>query len=87
MDPVVQVKDLETTFFLKSGPFRAVNRISYSINQGETLGIVGESGCGKSVTSLNAQVKSQMAKPCYTAKIFLNLTNPKWKLFVAAKWP
>ncbi len=53
MNPVVQVKDLETTFFLKSGPFRAVNRISYDINQGETLGIVGESGCGKSVTSFS----------------------------------
>ena len=53
MNPVVQVKDLETTFFLKSGPFRAVNRISYSINQGQTLGIVGESGCGKSVTSFS----------------------------------
>jgi peptide/nickel transport system ATP-binding protein len=53
MNPVVQVKDLETTFFLKSGPFRAVNKISYEINQGETLGIVGESGCGKSVTSFS----------------------------------
>ncbi|MEQ1723900.1 MAG: ABC transporter ATP-binding protein, partial [Pseudobdellovibrio sp.] len=53
MKPVVQVKDLETTFFLKSGPFRAVNRISYEINKGETLGIVGESGCGKSVTSFS----------------------------------
>lgn len=53
MNPVVQIKDLETTFFLKSGPFRAVNRISYSINQGQTLGIVGESGCGKSVTSFS----------------------------------
>ncbi len=53
MNPVVQVKDLETTFFLKSGPFHAVNRISYDINQGETLGIVGESGCGKSVTSFS----------------------------------
>ena len=53
MKPVVQVKDLETTFFLKSGPFRAVNKISYEINQSETLGIVGESGCGKSVTSFS----------------------------------
>lgn len=53
MKPVVQVKDLETTFFLKSGPFRAVNRISYDIKKGETLGIVGESGCGKSVTSFS----------------------------------
>lgn len=53
MNPVVQVKNLETTFFLKSGPFRAVNRISYDIYKGETLGIVGESGCGKSVTSFS----------------------------------
>ncbi len=53
MKPVVQVKNLETTFFLKSGPFRAVNRISFDINKGETLGIVGESGCGKSVTSFS----------------------------------
>ena len=53
MNPVVNVENLETTFFLKTGPFKAVNRISYSINQGETLGIVGESGCGKSVTSFS----------------------------------
>jgi peptide/nickel transport system ATP-binding protein len=53
LKPVVQVKDLETTFFLKSGPFKAVNRISYDIYQGETMGIVGESGCGKSVTSFS----------------------------------
>lgn len=51
LQPLVQVQNLETTFFLKSGPFKAVNRISYNIHQGETLGIVGESGCGKSVTS------------------------------------
>lgn len=50
---IVEVKDLETTFFLKSGPFKAVNRVSYKIHKGETLGIVGESGCGKSVTSFS----------------------------------
>lgn len=49
----VTVENLETTFYLKSGPFRAVNNISYEINTGETLGIVGESGCGKSVTSFS----------------------------------
>jgi peptide/nickel transport system ATP-binding protein len=53
LKPVLDVQNLETTFFLKSGPFKAVNRISYKIHQGETLGIVGESGCGKSVTSLS----------------------------------
>ena len=52
-NPVLKVDQLETTFFLKSGPFKAVNRISYEINQGQTLGIVGESGCGKSVTSFS----------------------------------
>lgn len=53
MEPVLKVRELETSFFLKTGPFRAVNRISYDINKGETLGIVGESGCGKSVTSFS----------------------------------
>lgn len=52
-NPVLKVDQLETTFFLKSGPFKAVNKISYEINQGQTLGIVGESGCGKSVTSFS----------------------------------
>lgn len=53
MEPVLKVRELETTFFLKTGPFRAVNRVSYDIGKGETLGIVGESGCGKSVTSFS----------------------------------
>ena len=50
---LVKVENLETTFYLNSGPFRAVNNISYSIDKGKTLGIVGESGCGKSVTSFS----------------------------------
>lgn len=50
---LIRVKNLETTFFTKLGPFRAVNNISYSIEKGKTLGIVGESGCGKSVTSFS----------------------------------
>jgi len=53
LEPVVEVRDLETSFATKLGPVRAVNKISYTINQGETLGIVGESGCGKSVTSFS----------------------------------
>lgn len=50
---IVEVKNLETTFTMKSGPFKAVNNISYEIQKGQTLGIVGESGCGKSVTSFS----------------------------------
>lgn len=53
MDPVIDVQNLETTFQTKLGPFRAVQGVSYQIHKGETLGIVGESGCGKSVTSMS----------------------------------
>lgn len=48
---VLDVSNLETTFHTKHGPIQAVRDVSFHINQGETLGIVGESGCGKSVTS------------------------------------
>lgn len=51
--PLVQVKQLETTFHTKVGPVVAVKSVSYEIHRGETLGIVGESGCGKSVTSFS----------------------------------
>ncbi len=50
---ILSVRQLETTFFSKLGAFHAVNKISYDIYKGETLGIVGESGCGKSVTSFS----------------------------------
>ena len=53
LQPVLSVRNLETTFTTKLGPFRAVNGVSYDIFAGETLGIVGESGCGKSVSSFS----------------------------------
>lgn len=52
-NPVLSVRNLETTFTTRLGPFRAVNGVSYDIFSGETLGVVGESGCGKSVTSFS----------------------------------
>jgi len=47
------VRDLHTSFYMKRGTVRAVNGISFSIESGEMLGMVGESGCGKSVTGLS----------------------------------
>ena len=51
--PLLQVQDLKTNFFMRDGVVRAVDGVSFSIAAGETLAIVGESGCGKSVTSLS----------------------------------
>ncbi|MDN6682559.1 MAG: ATP-binding cassette domain-containing protein, partial [Enterobacterales bacterium] len=49
---LLEVNELSVHFGEKDAPFRAVDRISYSVNQGEVIGIVGESGSGKSVSSL-----------------------------------
>jgi peptide/nickel transport system ATP-binding protein len=50
---VLDVKGLQTVFFTNSGLFRAVDDVSFRVRRGETLAIVGESGCGKSVTALS----------------------------------
>jgi oligopeptide transport system ATP-binding protein len=52
-DILLQVKDLKTYFKTDSGVVKAVDGVSFDLHRGETLGIVGESGCGKSVTNLS----------------------------------
>src|SRR6187401_3751306 len=51
--PLLEVDGLKTHFFTRDGVVRAVDGVSFSIQPGETLALVGESGCGKSVTSLS----------------------------------
>jgi oligopeptide/dipeptide ABC transporter ATP-binding protein len=51
--PLLEIDDLQTHFFTAAGVVRAVDGVSYAIRAGEILGVVGESGCGKSVTALS----------------------------------
>ena len=53
MATLLEVKDLKTYFFTDDGVVRAVNGVSWHLDEGETLALVGESGCGKSVTAMS----------------------------------
>ena len=52
-EPLLEVADLKTWFFTRDGVVRAVDGVSFHVIPGETLAVVGESGCGKSVTALS----------------------------------
>ena len=50
---LLKVEDLRTQFFTEQGVVKAVDGLSFTVNKGKVLGIVGESGCGKSITALS----------------------------------
>ncbi|MDP6342420.1 MAG: ATP-binding cassette domain-containing protein, partial [Alphaproteobacteria bacterium] len=50
---LLEIDDLKTYFYTRDGVVRAVDGVSITVNRGETLSIVGESGCGKSVTAMS----------------------------------
>ena len=52
-EPILRIEDLHTSFKTKAGEVQAVRGVSFSVAQGEIVGIVGESGCGKSVTAMS----------------------------------
>ncbi|KAB2841298.1 ATP-binding cassette domain-containing protein, partial [bacterium] len=53
MPKILEVKNLRVTFPVNGKPLPAVDGISFHLNQGKVLGIVGESGCGKTVSALS----------------------------------
>ena len=76
MKELLRVKDLKTYFYTHEGVVKAVDGINITINEGETLGIVGESGCGKSVTALSImRLISNPPGKIVDGKIFFEGTN------------
>lgn len=53
MEPLLSVENLKTYFFTKKGVVKAVDGVSFTVNRGEVVGFVGESGCGKTITALS----------------------------------
>lgn len=85
-DSILEIKNLKTSFFTDEGEVKAVDDVSLKVSPGKTLGIVGESGCGKSVTSLS--VLRLIATPpgkimggqiLYRGKDLLTLSNEEMR--------
>ncbi|HVT81366.1 MAG TPA: ATP-binding cassette domain-containing protein, partial [Phycisphaerae bacterium] len=73
MAPLLQVRDLRTYFHTEDGIARAVDGVSFSVFPGQTVAIVGESGCGKSVTSMSIMRLLQVPPAKYEGgKILFN---------------
>ena len=75
MSNVLEVNNLKTYFFTERGVIKAVDGVSFAVEKGKTLGLVGESGCGKSVTAMS--ITRLVAPPgrVISGEILLNGTN------------
>jgi peptide/nickel transport system ATP-binding protein len=82
-DLLLEVKDLQTYFFTQRGVVSAVNGVSFDIQRGKSLGVVGESGCGKSITSLSILRLLQKPGKIVGGKILYHAANGESRSFGA----
>ncbi|MFC1987191.1 ABC transporter ATP-binding protein [Chloroflexota bacterium] len=74
--PLLEVMNLKTYFFLRRGVVKAVDGVSFTVDEGEILGLVGESGCGKSVTALSIlRLAPKPAGKIVGGQVFFNGVN------------
>ncbi|MEM7537782.1 MAG: ABC transporter ATP-binding protein [Chloroflexota bacterium] len=89
-ETLLEVKGLKTHFFLDEGTVRAVDGVDFSVKRGQTLGIVGESGCGKSVTAFSILQLVSPPGEIVEGEILVHLKdgdNPMGEIDVAAMDP
>lgn len=93
MEKIIDIKNLRVSFHTYAGEVQAVRDVSFYAKKGETLAIVGESGCGKSVTSkavmgLIAQPPGEIGKESqilYHGKNILKQSEKEWKEYRGAR--
>ena len=73
--PLLEIKGLKTHFFTQDGVVKAVDDVSFQIGHGQTLGVVGESGCGKSITALSVMRLIERPGRIVDGRIMLNGDN------------
>jgi oligopeptide transport system ATP-binding protein len=73
--PLLEIKGLKTHFFTQDGVVKAVDDVTFEIGHGQTLGVVGESGCGKSITSLSVMRLIERPGRIVAGEITLNGEN------------
>ena len=72
LGPLLEIKGLKTHFFTQDGTVKAVDGVTFEIGHGQTLGVVGESGCGKSITSLSVMRLIERPGRIVAGEILLN---------------
>ena len=72
LGPLLEIKGIKTHFFTQDGVVKAVDDVTFEIGHGQTLGVVGESGCGKSITSLSVMRLIERPGRIVTGEILLN---------------